>query len=51
MAHPVLVKAVKRVSPHASRQRCQVHYADLRIMPILLTETHLEATLPLCMSA
>jgi putative transposase len=32
-------------------QRCQVHYADLRIMPISLTDTHQEATPPVRMSA
>jgi transposase-like protein len=48
---PGLVKAVKRVWPRAYRQRCQVHYADLRIMPIPYVHAHEAAALASLMSA
>jgi transposase-like protein len=31
---PGLIKAIEELWPEADRQRCTVHYADLRIMPI-----------------
>jgi putative transposase len=30
---PGLIKAINELWPEADRQRCTVHYADLRIMP------------------
>jgi transposase-like protein len=33
---PGLIKAIDELWPEADRQRCTVHYADLRIMPTWL---------------
>jgi transposase-like protein len=48
---PGLVKAVNRVWPRAYRQRCHIHYADLRIMPMSMTDPRSTAVLAATMSA
>jgi putative transposase len=48
---PGLIRAVETCFPRAVRQRCLVHYADVRIMPILLTQAYREAALALKGSA
>jgi hypothetical protein len=45
--HPGMRKAVGLVWPEACVQRCAVHYADLRIMPIPLGHARREAEFPL----
>jgi len=49
--HAGLRKAVELVWPNASVQRCAVHYADLRIMPIPLAHARREAVLAMKGSA
>ena len=35
---PGLVRAITELWPEADRQRCSVHYADLRVMPTPTTK-------------
>jgi transposase-like protein len=45
------IRAIEELWPDADRQRCAVHYADLRIMPTWLGKPWLEAGNGLARSA